>query len=219
MATQELSLSRTREQSELEKIKVLEETRSDLEAEVEKLEKQMKQLEILPSDIEQLAKVHIHVYSIHVYVYVCKPAAICGPNIYISNGAHLCIAFALLALACLSAVIKYISAIGTINVFLRSFILSYIYFLTQVNSESTWNSNIKTHKNSQIVKGEALSAPPKEGKAVRKRNQCWGWCPPLFLCIVKMATCKLTTKVCHLPHDLEFYTSMKGSNTRTHTDL
>ena len=58
-ATQEQSLSRTRE-SQLEE-KVLEEARSDLEAEVEKLEKQMKQLEILPSDIEQLAKVHIHV--------------------------------------------------------------------------------------------------------------------------------------------------------------
>ena len=40
---------------------MLEEARSDLEAVVEKLEKQMKQLEILPSDDEQLAKVHIHV--------------------------------------------------------------------------------------------------------------------------------------------------------------
>ena len=52
---------KTRE-SQLEgKIKVLEETRSDLEAEVDKLEKRMKQLEILPSDIEQLIKVQIHI--------------------------------------------------------------------------------------------------------------------------------------------------------------
>ena len=60
-ATQEQSLSRTRESQLEEKIKVLEEARSDLKAEVEKLEKQMKQLEILPSDVEQLAKVHIRV--------------------------------------------------------------------------------------------------------------------------------------------------------------
>ena len=39
---------------------MLEEARSDLEAEVEKLER-LKQLEVLPSDIEKLAKVHIHV--------------------------------------------------------------------------------------------------------------------------------------------------------------
>ena len=55
-AAQEQSLSRTRE-SELKEV-----ARSDLEAEVEKLEKQMKQLETLPSDIEQFAKVHIHVH-------------------------------------------------------------------------------------------------------------------------------------------------------------
>ena len=68
MATQELSLSRTRESQLEEKIKVLEETRSDLEAEVEKYEKQMKQLE---SDIEQL-KVHFHIaYSSFVCLHVC----------------------------------------------------------------------------------------------------------------------------------------------------
>ena len=50
-----------------EKIKVLEEARSDLEAEVEKLEKQMKQLEILPSDIEQLTKVHFHITYIFLF--------------------------------------------------------------------------------------------------------------------------------------------------------
>ena len=67
-ANQEQSLSRTRESELEEKIKVLEEARSDLEAEVEKLEKQMKQLEILPSDIEQLTKVHFHI----IYCYfVC----------------------------------------------------------------------------------------------------------------------------------------------------
>ena len=66
-ATQEQSLSRSRE-SELEE-KVLEEIRSDLEAEVERLEMQMKQLEILPSDIEQFAKVHIHVYDL---LFVCS---------------------------------------------------------------------------------------------------------------------------------------------------
>ena len=55
MATQEQSLSRTRE-SQLEgKIKLLEEAKSDLEAEVEKLERQLKQLQVLPSDIEKLA--------------------------------------------------------------------------------------------------------------------------------------------------------------------
>ena len=69
-ATQELSLSRTRE-SELEgKIMVLEEMRSDLEAEVEKL----KQLEVLPSDIEKLAKVHIHVPC----SCVCMRACVCA---------------------------------------------------------------------------------------------------------------------------------------------
>ena len=40
-------------QSQLEeKIKVLEDARSDLEAEVEKLERQLKQLAVLPSDIQ-----------------------------------------------------------------------------------------------------------------------------------------------------------------------
>ena len=71
-ATQEQSLSRTRESELEEKIKVLEEARSDLVADVEKLEEQMKQLEILPSDIEQRAKVHIHVpCSLCVCVCVC----------------------------------------------------------------------------------------------------------------------------------------------------
>ena len=47
---------------------MLEETRSDLEAEVDKYEKQMKQLE---SDIEQL-KVHFHIaYSSFVCLHVC----------------------------------------------------------------------------------------------------------------------------------------------------
>ena len=45
--------------------------RSDSEAEVEKPEKEMKQLEILPSDIEQLKKVHIHVPCSFVCVCVC----------------------------------------------------------------------------------------------------------------------------------------------------
>ena len=62
-ATQEQSLPRTRG-SELK-----EEVRSDLEAEVEKLEKQMKQLETLPSDIEQFAKVHIHVAFCSLYTF------------------------------------------------------------------------------------------------------------------------------------------------------
>ena len=43
----------------MDKIKLLEEAKSNLEAEVEQLEKQMKQLEILPSDTDQLTKVHI----------------------------------------------------------------------------------------------------------------------------------------------------------------
>ena len=49
---------------------MLEEIRSDLEAEVERLEMQMKQLEILPSDIEQLTKVHIDVYDL-LFVRSC----------------------------------------------------------------------------------------------------------------------------------------------------
>ena len=58
-ATQEQSLSKTRESQLVDKIKLLEEAKSDLEVEVEQLEKQMKQLEILSSDTEQLTKVHI----------------------------------------------------------------------------------------------------------------------------------------------------------------
>ena len=78
VATQEQSLSRTRESELEEKIKVLEVTRSDLEAEVEKLEKQMKQLEILPSDIVQFAKVHIDVPCSCVCVCVCVCACVCA---------------------------------------------------------------------------------------------------------------------------------------------
>lgn len=49
-------------ESQLEgEIKVLDETESDMEAKVEKLEKQVKQQENLSSDIEQLTKVHIHI--------------------------------------------------------------------------------------------------------------------------------------------------------------
>ena len=58
-ATQEQSLSKTRESQLVDKIKLLEEAKSDLEAEVEQLEKQMKQLDIRPSDTDQLTKVHI----------------------------------------------------------------------------------------------------------------------------------------------------------------
>ena len=67
-ATQEQKLSKTRESQLEDKIKVLEETQCDLETEVEKLEKQMKQLEILPSDIEQPTKVHLRIASSS---YVC----------------------------------------------------------------------------------------------------------------------------------------------------
>ena len=56
---------------------MVEEVRSDLEAEVEKLEKQMKQLEILPSDIKQLTKVQIHVSCSCVCVCVCVCAPVC----------------------------------------------------------------------------------------------------------------------------------------------
>ena len=76
-ATQEQSLSSTMESELKEKIKVLEEARSDLEAEVEKLQKQMKQLEILPSDIEQFAKVHIRVPCSCVCVCVCACVRAC----------------------------------------------------------------------------------------------------------------------------------------------
>ena len=54
--SQEQSLSRSRESELKEKIKMLEEARSD-----EKYEKQMKGLELLPSDIERLTKVHFHI--------------------------------------------------------------------------------------------------------------------------------------------------------------
>ena len=53
---------------------MLEEARSDLEAEVGKLEMQLKQLEVLPSDIEKLAKVHIHVPC----SCVCMCACVCA---------------------------------------------------------------------------------------------------------------------------------------------
>ena len=59
---------------------MLEETRSDLEAKVDKLEKRMKQLVI---DIQQLKKVHIHMPVLlacvcacvraYMHVYVCDP--------------------------------------------------------------------------------------------------------------------------------------------------
>ena len=58
-ATQEQSLSQTRESQLVDKIKLLVEAKFDLEAEVEQLAKQLKQLEILSSDTEQLTKVHI----------------------------------------------------------------------------------------------------------------------------------------------------------------
>ena len=56
---------------------MLEEARSDLEAEVEKL----KQLEVLPSDIEKLAKVHIHVpcSCVCMRANVCVCMHICDP--------------------------------------------------------------------------------------------------------------------------------------------
>ena len=56
---------------------VLEEMRSDLEAEVEKL----KQLEVLPSDIEKLAMVHIHVpcSCVCMCAYVCVCVHVCDP--------------------------------------------------------------------------------------------------------------------------------------------
>ena len=95
MATKELSLSRTRESQLEEKIKVLEVTRSDLEAEVEKLKKQMKQLEILPSDIEQFAKVLI---DVPVLVCVCVRAfcacvhmCVSCVRVYVHACMHVCV--------------------------------------------------------------------------------------------------------------------------------
>ena len=76
-ATQEQSLSRTRESQLEEEIKVLEDARSDLEAEVERLKKQMKQLEILPSDIEQFVKVHIYVPCSCVCDFACVCVCVC----------------------------------------------------------------------------------------------------------------------------------------------
>ena len=60
-ATQEQLLSKTRESQLEDKIKMLDDTRSNLESEVEQLEKEVKRLEILPSYIEQLTKVHIRI--------------------------------------------------------------------------------------------------------------------------------------------------------------
>ena len=45
--------------------------RFDLEAELEKLVKLMKQLEILPSDIEQLVKVHIYITPSYCVLCAC----------------------------------------------------------------------------------------------------------------------------------------------------
>ena len=88
-ATQEQSLSRTRESELKEKIKVLEEARSDLEAEVEKYEKQMKQLEILLSDIEQLTKVHFHItYSYFVRLRECMSGYM---HAILLQGCHCCL--------------------------------------------------------------------------------------------------------------------------------
>ena len=88
-ATQEQSLSRTRESELKEKIKVLEEARSDLEAEVEKYEKQMKQLEILLSDIEQLTKVHLHItYSYFVRLRECMSGYM---HAILLQGCHCCL--------------------------------------------------------------------------------------------------------------------------------
>ena len=47
---------------------MLEKTRSDLEAEVEELQKQVKQMENIPSDVEQLTKVHISIACLIVCV-------------------------------------------------------------------------------------------------------------------------------------------------------
>ena len=55
----------------------MEEAKSDLEVEFAKLEKQMKQLKILPSDDEQLAKVHIRVPCSCVCVCVCVCVRVC----------------------------------------------------------------------------------------------------------------------------------------------
>ena len=77
------SLSRTRESELEEKIKVLEEARSDLEADVEKLERQLEQREILPSDIEQFTKVHIYVpcSCVCACVRACVRACVCMSEI------------------------------------------------------------------------------------------------------------------------------------------
>ena len=84
-ATQELSLSRTRESELEEKIKVLEKARSDLEAELEKCVKQIKQMEILPSDIDQLTKVHFHIiYSSFVCLRVCMSGYMINVMFYLA---------------------------------------------------------------------------------------------------------------------------------------
>ena len=77
-ATQELLLSKTKESQLEDKIKVLEETRSNLEAEAEKREKQLKQLEICLSDTEQHSKVHIPIaYSSCMCMCACVRACAC----------------------------------------------------------------------------------------------------------------------------------------------
>lgn len=70
-ATQEQSLSKMKESNLEDKIKSLEAEKSDLTTAVDKLEKNIMQLEeIRPSDIEWLIKVHICVWAAHLCVYI-----------------------------------------------------------------------------------------------------------------------------------------------------
>ena len=85
---------------------MLEETRSDLEAEVEKLEKQLKQLEVLPSDMEKLAKVHIHVpcsVCVCVCVCVCVDVCVCV-CVCVCIRARACLCLCLSAYVCMSVI-------------------------------------------------------------------------------------------------------------------
>ena len=78
-ATREQSLSKARELQLEGKMKSLEIEKSDLEATVEKLQKQIMQLEeIHPSDIERLVKVYTFVWSACLwYNMTCAPLHYC----------------------------------------------------------------------------------------------------------------------------------------------
>ena len=65
--------------------------RFDLEAELEKLVKLMKQLEILLSDIEQLTKVHAHFHIMYSYFVRLRECMSGYMHAILLQGCHCCL--------------------------------------------------------------------------------------------------------------------------------